>query len=582
MALKNRKVALRYAPFLSRTRGRFFLIALCLALLACFMASCIGGTQTTTTTSVPVTSPSSTTTQPSTSTKPATTTTSTTPTPTQPSTGQGTLNLTDTGPITLDPALAAEATSAKYIFQLFSGLVRLDENLQVAPDIAQSWDKSADGRTFTFHLRHDVKFHDGKQVTASDFKYSWERALHPATQSLTAGTYLNDIVGAADVLAGKATQLSGVKVPDDYTIQVTIDSPKAYFLDKMAYPTAFVVDKSNVASGSNWWQHPNGTGPFKLQQWQTGQQLVLQRNDNYYGEKARLNQVVFKLLSGSAMQLYQQGSIDVASVSADYMGLVTDPKNAISKELNVFPELSLYYIGFNCTVPPFDDANIRQAFSLAMDKSKIIALSMYNVVAQANGILPPGIPGYNVNLQGLQFNVPKAKQLIAASKYGDAAKLPPIVLTTSGWGGGISGFIGGVIEEWRRNLGVEVTVRQLEPDVFLYVLNQEKDQLFDTGWIADYPDPQDFLSLLFHTGAQNNTGGYSNPQLDSLLDKAAVEQDANTRLSQYQNAEALVVQDAAMLPLFFGRNYELVKPYVKGYSVSPLGYPLLNKVSIQK
>lgn len=114
------------------------------------------------------------------------------------------------------------------------------------------------------------------------------------------------------------------------------------------------------------------------------------------------------------------------------------------------------------------------------------------------------------------------------------------------------------------------------------MLNQEKDQLFDTGWIADYPDPQDFLSLLFHTGAQNNTGGYSNPQLDSLLDKAAVEQDANTRLSQYQNAEALVVQDAAMLPLFFGRNYELVKPYVKGYSVSPLGYPLLNKVSIQK
>lgn len=503
-------------------------------------------------------------------------------TTTQPSGGQGTLNLSDTGPITLDPAVAAEAGSAMYIFQIFSGLVRLDENLQIVPDIAQSWDKSSDGKTFTFHLRHDARFQDGKQVTAADFKYSWERALNPATQSLTAGTYLNDIVGAADVLAGKATQLSGVKATDDYTLSVTIDSPKAYFLDKMAYPTAFVLDRSNVATGSNWWQHPNGTGPFKLQQWQPDQLLVLQRNDNYYGDKASLNQVVFKLLSGSPIQLYQAGSVDVSPVSSAFMGLVTDPGNSVSKELHVFPELSLYYIGFNSAAPPFDDVNIRQAFSLAVDKSKVISLSVDNVVAVAGGILPPGMPGYNANLLGLQFDVPKARQFIAASKYGDVSKLPPIVLTTSGWGGDISGLTGGVIEEWRRNLGVEVTVRQLEPDAFLYALKQEKNQMFDSGWIADYPDPQDFLSLLFHTGAQNNTGDYSNPQLDSLLDKAAVEQNANTRLGMYQSAESLVVQDAAVLPLYFGRNYELIKPYVKGYVLSPLGYPLLNEVSIQK
>jgi oligopeptide transport system substrate-binding protein len=503
-------------------------------------------------------------------------------TTTQSSGGQGTLNLTDSGPITLDPAVAAEAGSAMYIFQIFSGLVRLDENLQIVPDIAQSWDKSADGKTFTFHLRHDAMFQNGKQVTASDFKYSWERALNPATQSLTAGTYLNDIAGAADVLTGKTAQLNGIKVIDDYTLSVTIDSPKAYFLDKMAYPTAFVLDKSNVASGSNWWQRPNGTGPFKLQQYQQDQLLVLQRNDNYYGEKASLNQVVFKLLSGSPIQLYQQGNIDVASVNSAYMGLVTDPGNSVSKELNVFPELSLYYVGFNCAQPPFDDVNIRQAFSLAVDKSRIISLAVDNVVAAANGILPPGMPGYNANLPGLNFDVQKAKQLIAASKYGDVSRLPPLVLTTSGWGGDISGVTGGVIEEWRRNLGVEVTVRQLEPDVFIYTLKQEKNQLFDSGWIADYPDPQDFLSLLFHTGAQNNTGDYSNPQLDSLLDKAATEQDANMRLSMYQNAETTVVQNAAILPLYFGRNYELVKPYVKGYVLSPLGYPLLNKVSIQK
>jgi oligopeptide transport system substrate-binding protein len=495
--------------------------------------------------------------------------------------GGNMLNLAGSWPTTLDPALATDSTSAMYIVQLFSGLVRLDQNLQVAPDIASSWDTSSDGKMYIFHLRHDVKFDDGKPVTAADFKYSWERALNPATGSLTAGTYLSDIVGAENVLSGITTQLSGVKILDDYTLQVTINAAKSYFLEKMAYPTAFVVDETNVQSGSIWWHHPNGTGPFKLQQWQS-QALVLQRNDNYYGEEAKLNQVVFRLTGENSMQLYQEGSLDISPVSADYMGLVTDPSNPISKELDVFPELSLYYIGFNCSTPPFDDASVRQAFYLAVDKSRVISLATDNVVAVANGILPPGMPGYNPNLQGLQFDPEKAKQLIAASKYGNVSSLPPLVLTTVGVGGYISGILGGVIEEWRRNLGVEVTVRQLELQIFLYGLNQEKDQLFDTGWLADYPDPQDFLDLLFHTGAHNNIGNYSNLRLDSLLDQAAIEQDSNGRLKMYQAAEQLIVQDAAILPLFFGTSYVVVKPHVKDYVLSPLGYPLLNKVSLQK
>ena len=500
----------------------------------------------------------------------------------QPAGGQGVLNLADTGPITLDPATAAEASSAQYIVQIFSGLVRLDENMKVAADIAQTWDESTDGKTYTFHLRQDVRFHDGKQVTAADFKYSWERALTPATQSLTAGTYLNDIVGAADMLAGKATQLSGVKVLDNYTLQVTIDAPKAYFLDKMAYPTAFVVDRANVASGGEWWRHPNGTGPFRLKQWQVDQLVVLERNPTYYGEKALLSEVDFQLYGGNPIQSYQEGKIDVSFVGAAYMGLVTDPTNPVSKELQMYPELSLSYIGFNTTVPPFDDAKVRQAFSYAIDRERLTALTVQNTVATAYGILPPGMPGYSASLKGLRFDPQMAKQLIAASKYGDVSKLPPLVLTTAGWGNDISSILGGLIDDWRRNLGVEVTVRQLEPENFLYALSQEKDNLFDNGWIADYHDPQDFLDVLFRTGSQNNTGGYSNPQLDALLNKAAIEQDPAVRLQMYQQAEQIIVQDAAMLPLFFGRSYVLVKPYVKNYSLSPLGYPMLSKISIQK
>jgi oligopeptide transport system substrate-binding protein len=458
----------------------------------------------------------------------------------------------------------------------------LDENLQVKPDIAQSWDKTADGKIYTFHLRQDAKFQDGKPVTAADFKYSWERALNPATQSLTAGTYLNDIVGAGDILSGNTTQLNGVKVLNDYTLEVNINTPIPYFLDKMAYPTAFVVDRTNIQAGSNWWQQPNGTGPFKLKQWQADQLLILERNDNYYGEKAKLSQVVFKLYSGGSMQLYQTGDVDVAYIGAAYMGLVTDPTNTVSKELAVFPELSFSYLGFNTTKPPFDDVKVRQAFSYAVDKNRVLTLSVNNIVSVANGILPPGMPGYNVNLQGFTFDAEKAKQLIAESKYGDVSNLPPIILTTGGWGNGISGLVGGIIEEWRRNLGVEVTIRQLEPEVYSYMLNQEKDEIYEFGWIADYPDPQDFLDVLFHTGNQNNIGGYSNTQLDSLLEQAATEPDSTTRFKMYQDAEQIIIRDAAVLPLYFGRSYVLIKPYVQGYALSPLGYALLNKVSIQK
>jgi oligopeptide transport system substrate-binding protein len=496
--------------------------------------------------------------------------------------GQGTLNLADTGPVTLDPALTTEVDSASYIFQIFSGLVKLDDDMHITPDIAQSWFRSNDGLTYTFYLRKDVTFHDGKSVTASDFIYSWERALNPFTGSLSAGAYLNDIAGAIDILTGKASSLSGVKAIDNYTLEIKITSPIPYFLEKLAYPTAFVVDKTNVRSGSTWWQNPNGTGPFKLSKWQKDQILVLSRNDNYYGEKAILSQVVFQLYSGDPMQLYEEGTIDVAYVSSPYAGLVTDPENSISKELNIYPELSVYYLGFNTTEPPFDDVNVRLAFCYAVDKERLIELSTGATVTPAYGILPEDMPGYDSSFQGLTFDPEKARELIASSKYGNVANLPPVVFTTAGWGGDISGLVGGVIEEWRRNLGIEVTVRQIEPDYFTYNLNQELNNLYDYGWIADYPDPQDFLDILFRTGQSNNIGGYSNSQLDSLLDRASIEQDSNSRLSMYQQAEQIVIGDAAVLPLFFSRNYILTKPYVKGYELSPLGFASLSRVSIER
>jgi oligopeptide transport system substrate-binding protein len=497
-------------------------------------------------------------------------------------TGSGVLKLYDIDPITLDPAISAEMTSHEYVTQIYSGLVRLDDNLEPAPDIAERWEMSQDRRTYTFYLRKDVVFQDGRKVTAADVRYSWERACDPATGSSVAGTYLGDIMGVRDVIAGRVKEISGVKVIDDYTLSVTIDAPKSYFLSKLTYPTAYVVDKANVSRGKDWWRTPNGTGPFKLKEWNEGNLLVLERNDKYYGEVAGVQRIEFQLWSGLPMNMYETGQIDVAGVSVIYIDRVTDKAGPFYKELQVTPELSFSWIGFNTTKPPFDDINIRRAFTLAIDKDRIVSLVFRNLVQRADGILPPGIPGFNKDLVGPGYDVARAKELIAASKYGDVSKLPPITLTTSGWGGEISMALEAIISEWRENLGVEVTVRQLEPDRFTYHLKEEKNEMFDMGWIADYPHPQDFLDVLFHTGAENNFAEYSNPDVDALLDRAAVEGDNEKSLELYRQAEQALVDDAACLPLWFGENYVLVKPYVQGYQLTPLGFAMLNKVKVGK
>ncbi|MBI4332566.1 MAG: DcrB-related protein [Chloroflexi bacterium] len=494
------------------------------------------------------------------------------------------VTLVDNGPTTMDPALSREASSHSYIIQVFSGLVSLDKKLNIVPAVAERWDVTDGGKVYTFRLRRDATFHNGRAVTANDFKYSWERAAKPATKSLTVETYLGDVVGVKDMLAGRAQEIQGVKVIDDHTLQVTIDGPKAYFLAKLTYPTAFVVDRDNVerggGQGNEWWRRPNGTGPFRLMEWQKDQLLILARNDQYYGDAPASPFVVYRLLGGVPMIMYQTGEVDVADVGIGDIDRVRDPSNPLSRELKVFPVLAVDYIAFSIDKPPFDDAKVRQAFNHAVDKNKIIERVLKGTRRKAAGILPPGIPGFNPELKGLDFDVEKAKQLIAESKYGSVANFPPIKITTAGSTGDVSDFLAAIIQEWKQNLGVSITVRGLDPESFSYIIKEERDEMIIGGWVADYPDPEDFLDVLFHTGSQANDSNYSNPELDRLLDQARVEQDAARRLKMYQEIEQKLVDDAAAMPLWYSTQYLLVKPYVKDFELSPLGYPLLEQASL--
>jgi oligopeptide transport system substrate-binding protein len=490
------------------------------------------------------------------------------------STGEGTLRLFGEEPSTLDPALVEDSVSAEYVVQIFSGLVTLNSELEVVPDLAERWELSPDGQTYTFFLRPEARFHDGRAVTAADFKYSLERACDPRTGSSVAGVYLGDIVGARQMLAGQADEISGIRVVDDHTLRISIDAPKAYFLAKLTYSTAFVVDRQNTEQ-SNWLQQPNATGPFKLKEYST-ERIVLQRNDYYYRDTPKLAEVTFLLSGGSPMSMYENGELDIVAVGPADVERVRDPANALHAELTMVPQLDIQYIGFDVTQPPFDDVKVRQAFVLAIDREKITNVVWKGMRAPAQGIVPPGLPDYAREGSLLHFDPQRARQLIAESEYKDAASLPPITLSIGGSGTEMPPTIEAIVAMVRENLGVELAV-EASGDVL-----SDQPQMYSIGWIADYPDPEDFLDILFHSQSGLNHMHYSNPEVDRLLEEARVETDTGRRMQLYVQAEEMIVADAPWVPLWNSVDYVLTKPYVKGAVYAAAIFPWLSDVYIEQ
>ncbi len=507
------------------------------------------------------------------------------PTFAPPAPGEHVLTIPGGDPPTLDPHLSGDATSAVYVVEIFSGLVAYDINLNLVPDIAESWDVSDDGTVYTFHLRDGVKFHNGKPVRAQDFKWSFERACDFKTGSPTADTYMGDIVGCRDKLRGKADDVSGVQVIDDQTLQITIDAPKAYFLAKLTYPTAYVLDQDNVERGGRTWtENPNGTGPFMLDSMSFGESIVLKKNTNYYRDpKPRLDRINFSLTGGSAMIRYENDELDATPVGLADIERVTDPTNPLNAELQSGTRLSVFYIGFNVNKPPFDDPKVRQAFNMALNKEKIVSVVYKETVPIANGIVPPGVPNYsNPDLVPLGYDPQKALELISESKYGDVSEFPDITLYTTGAGGSPARITEALVATYKEELGVDISIQQTDWPTFLSDITQAENpyQMYQLGWIADYPDPQNFLDLLFHTGSQQNHMGYSNPQVDALLDEAGLEQNPQKREELYRQAEQLIVNDAPWVPLYFDFEQWLVKPYVKGFSIPPMIVPKFQYIYI--
>ncbi len=505
----------------------------------------------------------------------------------RPSAGSGqAITISGTDPITLDPALVQDRDASVYVQQIFSGLVTLDKEMKIVPDIAEKWSVSPDGRTYTFQLRGNARFSSGKPVTAGDFVYSITRATDPKTQSQVADVYLGDIVGAADRLAGRSETVQGLQAADERTLRVQIDSPKAYFISKLTYPTAFAVNQPNTQEGKDWAQKADGTGPFKIKSYRKGERLELVRNDNFYDAKPRVQQVTFVFSDGeAAMNLYERGELEmIPSVGLADIQRVTDPKNPLHADVTLQNVLSVSYLGFNTKVQPFEDVKVRRAFSHAIDKDKLARVLMMGTVTRADGIVPPGMPGYQSDVKPLSFDVARAKALIAESTYKDVKNLPPIALYVQSQTASTNRLAAGIAAMLRENLGIDLQIRQVDWETFLSTLSSHLTdyQVFFQGWVADYPDPEDFIDVLFRSKSQANYENYSNPEVDRLVELASGERDQAARYKLYEQAEQIIVEDAPWVPLWFERNYSLKKPYLRDAFVTPLGTINLRNASVQR
>lgn len=506
-----------------------------------------------------------------------------------------------------DPGVATDKYSVDAVLMVFTGLVQLNDQLQVVPQLASSYKASPDNLTYTFYLQHNLKFSDGTALTAQDVAYSIDRALSPSVsqRNTVTATYLGLIKDSSKRLSGKKTSLIGdsINVIDPYTITLTLSHPSPYFLDALTYPTSFVVEKSVIQKwGTKWTDHlsdnggQGGAGPFVVKNYDHTTGIQFAPNPYYYGPKPKLQEVDmnFYATAEASYAAYQQGALEQSSIPPENDAQV----ESRGSEFHQFNELSIDYIAMNYLYKPFDDINIRQAFELALDKDGL-SKALYNNLNPATcHIIPEGMPGYNPKLTcpagaPTKGDTNKAKALFQQGLQDEnltLATFPSIKITYESNSPLLDDEITVARQEWRQVLGVTVNVQVVGFNALLPMLAstactqtnlskcQNKGlQMWAFAWGADYPDPQDWTSLQFGKGAADNIENYGQNLCTCASDQQAVQQEMATadtdlgtdRISLYQDAEQKLVNDVAWIPMFQRTGTYALKPYVTGIIDNP-------------
>ncbi len=473
-------------------------------------------------------------------------------------------------PTTLDPALITDVQGGGIAAKIFNGLVRFDENLEIVPDIAQSWRISADHLSYTFRLRNGVRFSNGRKVTPEDVRYSFERVLTPGTKAPLTWV-LDKIEGADAFLAGKTRNISGIRVTD-HTIVLKLEKPFGPFLSLLAMTTAYVVPREEVERlGQDFGMHPVGSGPYVLKEWKHGQYLVLTANEDYFGGRPKLNGIYYRVIPEdlTAVMEFETGRLDVLQIpSSEYRRYTTDAawRNLVFGK----PGLNTYYLGLNCTRPPFDDVRVRRAVNMAVDRRRILNTVFEKRGVPASGPIPPGLwksSFFESSPVGYHYDPEQAKALIRAA----GSKGRKIRIYISSEQDVID--IVEVVCEYLKAAGLQPEIVQRDWSALKQAVDKGEPDAFWLSWWADYPDPENFLYPLFHSASVGPAGNRTrclDPELDRLIETAQHTTDERQRYHLYRLAEERVIRNAPWIFMWHRADYYVIRPQVKNFRTYPI------------
>jgi oligopeptide transport system substrate-binding protein len=458
-------------------------------------------------------------------------------------------------PETLDPALITGQPEGRIVNALFEGLLRFDRFGRSGPGVASSWEISRDGLTYTFHLRLEARWSDGKAVTAGDFVASWRRTLEPETAA--AYSYqLFPVAGAEEFANGKTKDFStvGVKAPDDRTLVVHLAHVTPYFLDLCALPPLYPVRTDLIAAYGDDWVKPGrfvGNGAYRLESWRINDSIRLTKNPCFWDRaNVRLTTVDVLPISKAnvAYNFYAAGQADLIMDKGLAPPSLLDALKR-GPDFHAAPFLGSYFLRFNCSKPPFSDPRVRKAFSMALERKRITDKITRAGEQDALSFVPPGLPGY-LPPEGLPENAATARRLLSEAGYPRGKGFP---LTTYLYSEGElnEGVAVELQAMWREVLGVNVQLARQEWKVYLNSLGSLDFGIARSSWVGDYPDPNTFLDL-FLSGGGNNRTGWADPAYDRMITSAAGEGNPVKRFALLRSAEQYLVRDQAPIaPLFF-------------------------------
>lgn len=487
-------------------------------------------------------------------------------------------------PETLDPNRYTDIPGHNILMNIFEGLARNNpKTLQAEPAAAQAWTISPDGKTYTFKLRPGVVWSDGKPITANDFVYGWLRILNPVTAGKSAWQ-LYSIKNAESYNTGKITDVNqvGIKALNPQTLQVTLDHPAGYFLQLTSMPVFAPIRKDVVEKFGDTWVRPENiisNGAFNLTTWVEHKEIILTKNQKYWDAKnVKLEQVKFLPVPDyeTALKMYESNQIDTVFE----LPALKIPELQSRPDMVKGPYLLSMYYYLNFKTPPLDDARVRKALAYAIDRNTITDKILRKGDIPLGTLTPPGLTGY-IPPPGVTYDPDKARQLLKEAGYGPGGKPLPtleILYNTTDEHKMVAQAIQNM---WKTNLGIDATLRNEEWKVYIKSEDTGNFQVGRAGWVGDYIDPNTFLELFRSTSGMNK-GKYLNPDYDRLLDIAQAEVNPAKRMTLFQQAEAKLLEDAAVIPLYCWTNNQLVKPYVKGYYSTLLNWHPLYRAYVEK